>query len=70
MESEAFELPKFSEWLMTELFCLVSAIGHLAGNVADMLATCRGHAQMSLILAKKCMSGRHELVPDTGNLRQ
>ena len=42
----------------------------LAGKVADMSATRRRRAQMSPILVKKCMSGQHELVPDTGNLRQ
>ena len=37
----------------------------VAGKVADMSATRRRQAQMSPILAKKCMSGRHELVTDT-----
>ena len=42
----------------------------LAGKVAGISATRRRRAQMSPILVKKCMLGRHELVPDTGNLRQ
>ena len=37
----------------------------LAGKVADMSATRRRQAQMSPILAKKCMLGRHELVTNT-----
>jgi hypothetical protein len=37
----------------------------LAGNVADMSATCRPDSQMSALLADTALSCRHKIDPDT-----
>ncbi len=43
-------------------------VANLAGNVTDMLATCRPNSQMSALSADTALSCRHKTDPDTAFL--